>query len=74
MIEMSPEHGKTGKRELLTEHQAGLRDLRLTSLMAAPPLSVTGAAASPLNSEQTVIKPPDALKWKTPPTPPWRKV
>src|SRR5271154_6351535 len=32
--------------------------------MAALPLGVAGAAASPLNPEQTIIKPPDALAWK----------
>jgi hypothetical protein len=53
------------------EHQASRRDLLMTSLMAALPLGVTGAAASPLNPEQTIIKPPDALQWKTlPPFPP----
>ena len=53
------------------EHQASRRDLLMTSLMAALPLGVTGAAASPLNPEQTIIKLPDALQWKTlPPFPP----
>ena len=49
------------------EHEASRRDLLLTSLMAALPLGVTGAAASPLNPEQTIIKPPDALPWKSQP-------
>ena len=40
------------------EHQASRRDLLLTSLMAALPLGVASAAASPLNPEQTIIKPP----------------
>ena len=53
------------------EHQASRRDLLLTSLMAALPLGVAGAAASPINPEQTIIKPPDTLQWKTlPPFPP----
>ena len=53
------------------EWQASRRDLVLTSLMAALPLRMTSAAASPLNPEQTIIKPPDALQWKTlPPFPP----
>ena len=53
------------------EWQASRRDLVLSSLMVALPLGVTGAAASPLNPEQTIIKPPDALQWKTlPPFPP----
>jgi hypothetical protein len=41
------------------EHQTSRRDLLLTSLMAALPLGVVGAAASPLNTEQMTIKPPD---------------
>jgi hypothetical protein len=40
------------------EHQASRRDMLLSSFMAALPLSVAGAAASPLNPEQTIIKPP----------------
>jgi hypothetical protein len=32
--------------------------------MAALPLGVASAAASPLNPEQTLIKPPDVLPWK----------
>ena len=53
------------------EHQASRRDLLLTSLMAALPLGISGAEASPLNPAQTIIKPPDALQWKTlPPFPP----
>ena len=56
------------------EHQASRRDLLMTSLMAALPLGVTGAAASPLNPEQTIIKPPDSLQWKTlPPFPPGKR-
>jgi hypothetical protein len=47
------------------EHQASRRDLIMTSLMAALPLSVASAGASPLNPEQTIIKPPDTLQWKT---------
>jgi hypothetical protein len=39
-------------------HQASQRELLLTSFMAALPLSVAGAAASPLNPEQMIIKPP----------------
>ncbi len=52
------------------EHHASRRDLLLTSLMAALPLSVAGAAASPINPTQTIIKLPDELQWKTlPPFP-----
>ena len=47
------------------EHHASRRDLLLTSLLAALPLSVSGAAASPLDPAQTIIKLPDALQWKT---------
>jgi hypothetical protein len=47
------------------EHQTSRRDLLLTSIMATLPLGVAGAAASPLNPEQTIITPPDALQWKT---------
>jgi hypothetical protein len=43
------------------EHQASRRDLLLTSLMAAFPFGASDANASPLNPEQTIIKPPDAL-------------
>jgi hypothetical protein len=46
------------------EHQASRRDLLLTSLMATLPFGVTSAVASPLNSEQTIIKAPDTLLWK----------
>jgi hypothetical protein len=52
------------------EHQASRRDLLLTSLLATLPLGVEGAAASPLNPEQTIIKPPDALSWKSQPNSP----
>ena len=53
------------------DHQASRRDLLLTSLMAALPLGIGGAAASPLNPEQTIITPPDKLQWQTlPPFPP----
>jgi hypothetical protein len=47
------------------DHQASRRDLLMTSLMAALPFGVIGAAASPLNPEQTIIKPKDTLQWKT---------
>ena len=44
------------------------RDLLLTSLLAALPLNLTRAAASPLNPAQTIIKLPDALQWETQPS------
>jgi hypothetical protein len=56
-------------REKLMEPHASRRDLLLTSLLAAFPLSVSGAAASPLDPAQTIIKLPDALQWKAPPPP-----
>ena len=43
-------------------------DLLLTSLLAATPFRPTGAAASPLNPAQTIIKLPDALQWETQPS------
>jgi hypothetical protein len=49
------------------EHQASRRDLLLTSLMATLPFGVTSAVASPLNPEQTIIKAPDTLPWKSQP-------
>ena len=53
------------------DHHTSRRDLMLTSLMAALPLGISGAAASPLNPEQTIIKPPETLQWQTlPPFPP----
>ena len=53
------------------DHHTSRRDLLLTSLMAALPLGIGGAAASPLNPEQTIIKPPETLQWQTlPPFPP----
>jgi hypothetical protein len=52
-------------RKLLTKHQASRRDLLLTTLMAALPFVVAGAAAGPLNPEQTIITPPDELPWKS---------
>jgi hypothetical protein len=44
------------------------RDLLLTSLLAALPFRPTGAAASPLNPAQTIIKLPSALQWETQPS------
>jgi hypothetical protein len=46
------------------EYSPSRRDLVLTSLLAALPLSLSGAAASPIDPAQTIIKPPDALTWK----------
>ena len=50
------------------DHQASRRDLIISSLMAALPLGVASAAASPLNPEQTIITPPDKLPWKAQPS------
>ena len=49
------------------DHHASRRELLLTSLMAALPLGIERAAASPPNPEQTIIKPPNALQWKSQP-------
>jgi hypothetical protein len=56
------------------DHVASRRDLLLTSLLAALPLGLSGAAASPLNPAQTIITPPDALQWKSNPAYPERSV
>jgi hypothetical protein len=56
------------------DHQASRRDLLLTSLMAALPLGLSGAAASPLNPAQTLITPPDQLRWTTDPSFPQNSV
>ena len=56
------------------EHHASRRDLLLTSLLAALPLGVSGAAASPLNPAQTIIRLPDDLQWKSNPANPARSV
>ena len=52
------------------DHQASRRDLLMTSLMAALPLGVARAAASPLNPAQTLITPADELQWITEPSNP----
>jgi hypothetical protein len=59
---------------LLMEHHASRRDLLLTSLLAALPLGMGGAMASPLDPAQTIIKLPDALQWKSNPTYPAKSV
>ncbi len=56
------------------EYHASRRDLLLTSLLAAPPLNLSGAAASPIDPAQTVLKLPDALPWKSNPANPERSV
>ena len=40
------------------------RDLLATALLSALPMGFTGASASPLNPEQTIIKLPGQLEWK----------
>lgn len=50
------------------------RDILATSLLAALPFGLSGAAASPLNPEQTIVKPPDVLEWKSNPGFPERSV
>ncbi len=44
------------------------RDVLLTSLLAALPLTPTGVAASPLNPAQTIVKATDVLQWETQPS------
>jgi hypothetical protein len=46
----------------------------MTTLLAAAPLSLSGANASPINPAQTLIKPPDALQWSRNPAYPERSV
>jgi hypothetical protein len=46
---------------------ASRRDLLLMSLLSALPLSVSEAAATPLNPEQTIIRMRDKLDWKSNP-------
>ncbi len=43
-------------------------------LLAALPLNLSGAAASPIDPAQTIIKLPDALAWKSNPANPERNV
>ena len=50
------------------EPYATRRDVLLTSLLAALPLNLTSAAATPLNPAQTIIKLPDALRWEAQPS------
>jgi len=56
------------------EYPASRRDLLLTSLLAALPFGPSGAAASPIDPGQTIIKLPDALAWKSSPANPERSV
>ena len=55
---------------------ANRRDLLLASLMAAglPIVARSAAQASPLNPEQTIIRPPNELKWTSNPINPARSV
>jgi hypothetical protein len=46
--------------------QASRRDMLLAPLLAALPMAlIAGAQASPLDPAQTIIRPPDQLKWVT---------
>jgi hypothetical protein len=48
----------------MTEHTLR-RDLILAALAASLPIELAGSAsASPLNPEQTIIRPPNQLQWK----------
>lgn len=53
---------------------ASRRDLLLASLMAALPLGLSDASASPLDPAQTIIKLPADLTWKPNPANPPRSV
>ncbi|MGA2795015.1 MAG: hypothetical protein ABSE69_16095, partial [Roseiarcus sp.] len=55
-------------------NNATRRDVLLTSLPAALPFGPSGAAASPIDPGQTIIKLPDALAWKSSPANPERSV
>src|SRR5215472_13174706 len=46
---------------------ANRRDLLLMSLLSALPLGISEAAATPIDPEQTIIRMPDKLEWKSNP-------
>jgi hypothetical protein len=54
------------------EHSANRRDLLLASLLAALPLGLSDAAASPIDPAQTIIKLPNELEWTPNPNNPPR--
>jgi hypothetical protein len=54
------------------DHTASRRDLLLTSLLAALPLGLSDAAASPINPAETIIKLPSELQWTANPNNPPR--
>jgi len=54
------------------ELSASRRDLLLASLLTTLPLGLSGAAASPINPAQTIIKLPAELQWKANPNYPPR--
>lgn len=56
------------------DHSAGRRELLLASLIAALPLGLSDAAASPLDPAQTIIRLPGDLAWKSNPANPPRCV
>jgi hypothetical protein len=56
------------------ESDRSRRDLLLTSLLMALPLSLSRATASPLDPTETIITLPEALKWKSNPGNPERSV
>ncbi|MGO8800101.1 MAG: cupin domain-containing protein [Roseiarcus sp.] len=56
------------------ELDANRRDFLLAPLLLALPLGLSGAAASPLNPAQTIIKPPNELTWRSNPGLPERSV
>jgi hypothetical protein len=54
------------------EQCASRRDLLLASLLAALPLGLSDAAASPINRDETIIKLPNELQWTPNPNNPPR--
>jgi hypothetical protein len=53
---------------------ASRRDLLLASLFTALPFDLSGAAASPINPAETIIKLPNELQWRANPANPPRSV
>jgi hypothetical protein len=62
------------RRGFLVIFDRSRRDLLLTPLLMAVPLSFASAAASPLDPAQTIIKLRDDLPWKSNPSFPQRSV
>jgi hypothetical protein len=63
-----------GRKACLSVDDVSRRDLLCISLLTSLPFSLSIAAASPINPEQTIIKPPDVLAWNQNPGFPERSV